>query len=91
LWKDVPLFQADLAGAVFLLAIGIVMFFRFTSLNREQARASAELSAAREIQQQLDPHLCRLSRVACLRPLISPLLKWAETSTRFYSGMTALL
>jgi hypothetical protein len=55
LWKDVPLFQADLAGAVFLLAIGIVMFFRFTSLNREQARASAELSAAREIQQQLVP------------------------------------
>lgn len=55
LWGDVPLFPIDLAGAIFLLAIGVVMFFRFTTLNREQARISAELSAAREIQRQLVP------------------------------------
>ena len=40
---------------MFLLAIGIVMFFRFTRVSREQARAAAELDAAREIQQRLVP------------------------------------
>jgi phosphoserine phosphatase RsbU/P len=45
----------DIGDLVFLLAIGIVMFFRFTRVSREQARAAAELEAAREIQQRLVP------------------------------------
>lgn len=45
----------DLADLLFLLAIGVVMFFRFTRVSREQARSAAELQAAREIQQRLVP------------------------------------
>jgi sigma-B regulation protein RsbU (phosphoserine phosphatase) len=45
----------DFAGLLFLLAIGVVMFFRFTRVSREQARSAAELQAAREIQQRLVP------------------------------------
>ncbi|MGA2047302.1 MAG: PP2C family protein-serine/threonine phosphatase [Terracidiphilus sp.] len=47
--------EADLGGLLFLLAIVVVMFFRFTRISREQARSTAELSAAREIQQRLVP------------------------------------
>jgi phosphoserine phosphatase RsbU/P len=46
---------ADLGGLLFLLAIAVVMFFRFTRVSREQARSAAELAAAREIQQRLVP------------------------------------
>jgi serine phosphatase RsbU (regulator of sigma subunit) len=45
----------DLCNLLFLLAIVVVMFFRFTRVSREQARTAAELSAAREIQQRLVP------------------------------------
>ncbi|HEY6446420.1 MAG TPA: SpoIIE family protein phosphatase [Acidobacteriaceae bacterium] len=45
----------DVGDLVFLLAIGIVMFFRFTRVSREQARSAAELHAARELQQRLVP------------------------------------
>ncbi len=51
----VPVQPNDLGNLLFLLAITIVIFFRFTRVSREQARASAELAAAREIQQQLVP------------------------------------
>jgi len=48
--------QMDDAGdLLFLLAIAVVMFLRFTRVSREQARSAAELSAAREIQQRLVP------------------------------------
>ncbi len=47
--------EADLGDLLFLLAISVVMFFRFTRVSREQARSAAELSAAREIQQRLVP------------------------------------
>jgi serine phosphatase RsbU (regulator of sigma subunit) len=46
----------EIADFLFLLAIGIVMFFRFTRVSREQARTAAELNAARDIQQRLVPH-----------------------------------
>jgi serine phosphatase RsbU (regulator of sigma subunit) len=46
---------ADLGDLLFLLAIAIVMFFRFTRVSRQQARAAAEFEAAREIQQRLVP------------------------------------
>jgi serine phosphatase RsbU (regulator of sigma subunit) len=46
---------ADLGGLLFLLAIAVVMFFRFTRVSRDQARSAAELNAAREIQQRLVP------------------------------------
>lgn len=55
LWGNVPLFKIDLAAAIFLMAIAAVMVARFTTLNREQARTSAELAAAREMQRQLVP------------------------------------
>jgi hypothetical protein len=55
LWHEVPLFYNDLADGIFLLAIGVVMYFRFTRLSREQARAAGELEAAREIQRQPVP------------------------------------
>jgi hypothetical protein len=45
----------EVADLLFLLAIGVVMFFRFTRVSREQARTAAELQAAREIQQRLVP------------------------------------
>ena len=51
----VPLQIEDLGDFLFLLAIGVVMFHRFTSVSREQARVQAELHAAREIQRRLVP------------------------------------
>lgn len=45
----------DIADFLFVLAIGVVMFFRFTRVSREQTRVAAELEAAREIQQRLVP------------------------------------
>jgi hypothetical protein len=50
-----PVEISDAGSLVFLAAIGVVMFFRFTRVSREQARAAAELGAAREIQQRLVP------------------------------------
>ncbi|HEY1808776.1 MAG TPA: SpoIIE family protein phosphatase [Acidobacteriaceae bacterium] len=55
LWGEVRVFGYDLADLIFLLAIGVVMFFRFSRLAAEQARTSAEMGAAREIQRQLVP------------------------------------
>lgn len=43
----------DLADLLFLFAIGVVMFFRFTRVSRDQARSAAELDAARQVQQRL--------------------------------------
>jgi hypothetical protein len=43
----------DLSSFLFLMAIGFVMFHRFTRVSREQAHAEAELEAAREVQRQL--------------------------------------
>jgi hypothetical protein len=51
----VPLQIEDLGDFLFLLAIGAVMFHRFTSVSREQARTAAELAAARDIQRRLVP------------------------------------
>jgi len=45
----------DIGNFLFLLAIAVVIFFRFTRVSREQARTAAELDAAREIQQRLVP------------------------------------
>jgi hypothetical protein len=50
-----PVPISDVGSVVFLVAIGLVMFFRFTRVSREQARTAAELCAAREIQQRLVP------------------------------------
>ena len=50
-----PVQISDLGSVVFLVAIGVVMFFRFTRVSREQARSAAELEAAREIQRRLVP------------------------------------
>ena len=50
-----PVQISDAGSLVFLVAIAVVMFFRFTRVSREQARAAAELGAAREIQQRLVP------------------------------------
>jgi serine phosphatase RsbU (regulator of sigma subunit) len=51
----ISLNTSDAGNLLFLLAIGFVMFFRFTRVSREQARAAAELEAAREIQRRLVP------------------------------------
>jgi hypothetical protein len=45
----------EVGDLLLLLAIAIVMFFRFTRVSREQAQSAAELQAAREIQQYLIP------------------------------------
>lgn len=45
----------DLGSILFLLSIAIVMLLRFSRVSREQARAAAELAAAREIQRRLVP------------------------------------
>lgn len=47
------LYTTDLADAVFLLAIVIVIFLRFARVSREQARAAAELEAAHRVQSLL--------------------------------------
>jgi hypothetical protein len=44
-----------IAGVLFLLAIGAVLFKRHTKLTQEQERSAAELQAAREIQNRLVP------------------------------------
>ena len=46
---------SDLGDLLFVLAIGVVMFFRFARVSREQARVAAELHAARVIQRRLVP------------------------------------
>lgn len=46
---------SDVGDSLFVLAIGVVMFFRFTRVSREQMRVAAELAAGREIQQRLVP------------------------------------
>jgi len=46
---------SDLGCLLFLIAIAVIIFFRFTRVSRDQARAAAELGAAREIQQRLVP------------------------------------
>jgi len=58
----IPLQLADAGDFLFVLAIVVVMFFRFTRVSREQTRVAAELNAAREIQQRLVP--ARLPEVA---------------------------
>ncbi|MFZ0392423.1 MAG: PP2C family protein-serine/threonine phosphatase [Terracidiphilus sp.] len=45
--------SSDICDLLFLLAIGIVMFFRFTRVSRQQARAAAELEAAQRVQSLL--------------------------------------
>jgi hypothetical protein len=50
-----PVQISDVGSVLFLVAIGFVMFFRFTRVSREQARSAAELEAAREIQRRLVP------------------------------------
>jgi phosphoserine phosphatase RsbU/P len=51
----VSLQLSDIGDFLFVLAIGVVMFFRFTRVSREQARTAAELEAARAIQRRLVP------------------------------------
>jgi sigma-B regulation protein RsbU (phosphoserine phosphatase) len=51
----IPVQTGDIGDLLFLFAIAVVMFFRFTRVSREQARSAAELAAAREIQQRLVP------------------------------------
>ncbi|HTV04076.1 MAG TPA: PP2C family protein-serine/threonine phosphatase [Acidobacteriaceae bacterium] len=45
----------DVGSLAFLLSIAVVMLLRFSRVSREQARAAAELAAAREIQLHLVP------------------------------------
>ena len=52
---SVPVQPVDLGNLLFLFAIAVVIFFRFSRVSREQARTTAELGAAREIQQRLVP------------------------------------
>ena len=51
----VPLQLAEIGDFLFVLAIGVVIFFRFTRVSREQARSAAELDAARELQRRMVP------------------------------------
>ena len=51
----IPLQIGDLGDFFFLLAIAVVIFFRFTRVSREQARTAAELDAAREMQRRMVP------------------------------------
>lgn len=41
---------SDIADFFFVLAIGVVMFFRYTRVSREQARIASELDAAQRVQ-----------------------------------------
>jgi hypothetical protein len=55
LWGLASVFVYDLADGLFLLAIGAVIFVRFTRVSRQQAIAAAEFEAARAVQQVLVP------------------------------------
>jgi len=46
---------ADIGTVAFLLSVAAVMCLRFARVSRDEARAAAELAAAREIQQLLVP------------------------------------
>jgi len=74
----------DIAALLFLLAIGVVMFIRFTRVSREQARTAAELQAAREIQQRLVP--ASLPPVAGYK-LEAVYLPAEEVGGDFYQGL----
>ena len=50
-----PVRTQAITSLLFLLAIGIVLFFRFTRVSRMQARSAAELEAASEMQRRLIP------------------------------------
>ncbi len=50
-----PVQTADLGDLLFVLSIGVVMFFRFTRVSREQARSAAELEAGRNMQSLMVP------------------------------------
>lgn len=50
-----PMRLMAVGNLIFLLAIGIVLFFRYTRVARAQMRTAAELDAAREIQRKLVP------------------------------------
>jgi len=51
----IPVQPNDLGNLIFLMAIAVLMFFRFTRVSREQMRVGAELNAAREMQRRLVP------------------------------------
>ena len=51
----VELESNDLCNLLFFLSSLIVIFFRFSRVETDQARSAAEFAAAREIQQQLIP------------------------------------
>jgi phosphoserine phosphatase RsbU/P len=87
LWGTAPLFPTDIANVIFLLAIGAVMMFRFTSLNREQARVSAELSAAREMQRQLVPEVPPSLPGCCFNAAYVPA---AEVGGDFYQVLSKI-
>ena len=81
LWGEVRLRPYDLADLIFMLAIGVVIFFRFSRLAVEQARSAAEMSAAREIQRQLVPDVLPALRGCALEAAYLPA---AEVGGDFY-------
>jgi hypothetical protein len=57
---------------LYLVAIGIVLFVRYTRVMREQARTTAELEAAREIQSRLVPLELPQIEGCCVRAAYVP-------------------
>lgn len=53
----VPLYVGQIEGFLFVLSIGAVLLYRFYNSSREQARALAELEAARGMQEVMLPKL----------------------------------
>ena len=86
----VELQVADLGNLTFLFAMAFVMFFRFTRVSREQARAAAELNAAREIQQRLVPASLPKVQGYTIESAYRPQTRSAATSTRSSRSPTAL-
>ena len=76
------IYAFGVANLLFLLAICIVMFFRFTRVSQEQARAASELDAAREIQQYLIPSHLPRPRAWKSKAPINPPVRWAATFSR---------
>ena len=76
----------DLGDLLFLLAIGVVIFFRFTRVSREQARAAAELDAAREMQRRMVPDSLPAVPGYSIHPVYLPA---AEVGGDFYQVVPA--
>ena len=55
----IPIHFATIADSIGVLAIVVIIFFRFLRIHRDRERASSELAAARSVQELLIPQMTK--------------------------------